>query len=308
MTRPVQSGASASLTMATRKSQLALAQSRAFAVRLCDAHSGLSVAELHVVTTGDRIQDRPLAEVGGKGVFVKEIEEALLERRADFAVHSIKDVPGLLADGLRIGCIPLRADPRDVLVSRSGAKLAELPPGSTVGTSSLRRSVLLHLARPDLTYVPLRGNVDTRLRKVREGVVDAAILAKAGLDRLGLSDNIVEIIAPELCIPAVGQGALGIECRQGDDPTLALLASLHHQDTALAVAAERGVMIEVEGNCRTPIAAHARRNDGGKMRLVAMLAEPDGSNLRFVEQVAPWPSTEQEGDRFGREVGSQLRR
>ncbi|MBI5537228.1 MAG: hydroxymethylbilane synthase [Deltaproteobacteria bacterium] len=294
--------------MATRKSQLALAQSRAFATRLCEAHSGLSVAELLVVTTGDRIQDRPLAEVGGKGVFVKEIEEALIERRADFAVHSIKDVPGLLADGLRIGCVPLRADPRDVLVSRTGAGFAQLPAGASVGTSSLRRSVLLHKARPDLTFVPLRGNVDTRLRKVREGVVDAAILAKAGLDRLGLADAISEILAPELCIPAVGQGALGIECREGDDRVLMLLAALHHEETALAVAAERGVMIEVEGNCRTPIAAHARRAEDGTMLLVAMLAEPDGSNLRFVEQAAPWPTTEQQAGLLGRSVGSKLRR
>lgn len=308
MTRPVQSGAVQSLTMATRKSQLALAQSRAFATRLCEAHSGLSVAELLVVTTGDRIQDRPLAEVGGKGVFVKEIEEALIERRADFAVHSIKDVPGLLADGLRIGCVPLRADPRDVLVSRTGAGFAQLPAGASVGTSSLRRSVLLHKARPDLTFVPLRGNVDTRLRKVREGVVDAAILAKAGLDRLGLADAISEILAPELCIPAVGQGALGIECREGDDRVLMLLAALHHEETALAVAAERGVMIEVEGNCRTPIAAHARRAEDGTMLLVAMLAEPDGSNLRFVEQAAPWPTTEQQAGLLGRSVGSKLRR
>jgi hydroxymethylbilane synthase len=294
--------------MATRRSQLALAQSRAFAALLCAAHAPLSVTELHVVTTGDRIQDRPLAEVGGKGVFVKEIEEALLDRQADFAVHSIKDVPGLLADGLRIGCIPRRADPRDVLVSRTGANLAQLPAGSTVGTSSLRRSVLLQRARPDLKFEPLRGNVDTRLRKVREGVVDAAILAKAGLDRLSLSENIVEVIAADLCIPAVGQGALGIECRHGDDATLALLSALHDEETALAVAAERGVMIEVEGNCRTPIAAHARRADDGQMVLAAMLADPDGSNLRFATESTPWPSTEQQADAFGRRVGATLRR
>lgn len=306
MTGPVES-ASGRLTMATRRSQLALAQSRAFAARLCAASAPLSIDELLVVTTGDKIQDRPLAEVGGKGVFVKEIEEALIERRADFAVHSIKDVPGLLADGLQIGCVPLRADPRDVLVSRTGATLMGLPPGSSVGTSSLRRSVLLHKARPDLNYVPLRGNVDTRLRKVREGTVDAAILAKAGLDRLGLSEHIVEVIAPELCIPAVGQGALGIECRQGDAATLAALAPLHHVETALAVAAERGVMIEVEGNCRTPIAAHARRAHDGSMMLVAMLAEPDGSNLRIVERSAPWPTSDQQADAFGRGVGKLLR-
>lgn len=296
------------MTMATRRSQLALAQSRAFARDLCGAHPGLSIEELLVVTTGDKIQDRPLAEVGGKGVFVKEIEEALIDRKADFAVHSIKDVPGLLAQGLRIGCVPLRADPRDVLISRTGAGLAALPAGATVGTSSLRRSVLLQKARPDLKFVPLRGNVDTRLRKVREGAVDAAILAKAGLDRLGLSDNIVEVIAPEVCIPAVGQGALGIECRDGDASTLALLAALHDAETAVCVAAERGVMIEVEGNCRTPIAAHAHRGEGGRMVLTAMLAEPDGSNLRMVERETGWPGNEQEAEAFGRDAAGALRR
>lgn len=295
------------LTMATRRSQLALAQSRAFAAQLCAAHPGLSVNELLVVTTGDKIQDRPLAEVGGKGVFVKEIEEALLEGAADFAVHSIKDVPGLLAEGLRIGCVPRRADPRDVLISRSGLALSALPAGATVGTSSLRRSVLLQQARPDLSFVPLRGNVDTRLRKVREAAVEAAILAKAGLDRLGLSESITEVLTPELCIPAVGQGALGIECRQGDTPVLTLLSALHDLDTALAVAAERGVMIEVEGNCRTPIAAHAQRTGAGEMLLVAMLAEPDGSNLRFVRETAPWPASEQQAEQFGKAVGAQLR-
>jgi hydroxymethylbilane synthase len=295
------------LTMATRRSQLALAQSRAFARDLCGAHTALSIDELLVVTTGDRIQDRPLAEVGGKGVFVKEIEEALIDRKADFAVHSIKDVPGLLAAGLRIGCVPRRADPRDVLISRTGAGFAALPAGSTVGTSSLRRAVLLKKARPDLKFEPLRGNVDTRLRKVREGVVDAAILAKAGLDRLGLAESIVEVIAPDICIPAVGQGALGIECRSDDVSTLALLAALHDAETSVCVAAERGVMIEVEGNCRTPIAAHARRGDGGRMVLVAMLAEPDGTNLRMVERETSWPATEQEAEAFGRDAGGALR-
>lgn len=295
------------LTMATRRSQLALAQSRAFAHQLSAVHLGLGVEELLVVTTGDRIQDRPLAEVGGKGVFVKEIEEALIEEKADFAVHSIKDVPGLLAPGLRIGCVPRRADPRDVLVSRSGEGLFALPSGATVGTSSLRRSVLLHKARPDLRFLPLRGNVDTRLRKVREGVVDAAVLAKAGLDRLGLAQVVVEVLAPELCIPAVGQGALGIECREGDAVTVRLLQSLHDPETALCVAAERGVMIEVEGNCRTPIAAHARRRGGGQMVLTAMLAKPDGTDLRMVERERHWPATEQEAEAFGRRIGDSLR-
>ena len=294
--------------MATRRSQLALAQSRAFAAELSASREGLSITELHVVTTGDRIQDRPLSEVGGKGVFVKEIEEALLERRADFAVHSIKDVPGELAPGLRITCIPRRADPRDVLVSASGKGLLSLEVGARVGTSSLRRSVLLHQTRPDLEFVPLRGNVDTRLRKVREGLVDAAILARAGLERLGLGNVVTETIEPSVCIPAVGQGALGIECREGDDRMMELLAALHHAETAVAVAAERGVMIQVEGNCKVPVAAHARRTDGGRMVIDAMLADPDGSNLRVVQREQAWPGDEREADEFGRSVGALLRR
>jgi hydroxymethylbilane synthase len=298
----------ATLVLATRRSQLALAQARAFAASLRARHPGLDIAELLVVTTGDRIQDRPLSEVGGKGVFVKEIEEALLERRADLAVHSIKDVPGILATGLRIACVPEREDARDVIVSRSGARLAELPAGCRVGTSSLRRSVLLRLARPDLEMVPLRGNVDTRLRKVREGQVDAAVLALAGLRRLGLAEHVVEVLGPDLCIPAVGQGALGIECRDDDAATAGLLAALHHEPTAIAVAAERGVMIEVEGNCRVPVAAHARRMQDGRMHLRAMLADPDGGNLRIEEERTGWPSNQEQAERFGRDVGARLKR
>ncbi len=293
---------------ATRRSQLALAQSRAFAAELSAARRGLICTGLHVVTTGDRIQDRPLSEVGGKGVFVKEIEEALLEGRADFAVHSIKDVPGELAPGLRIACIPRRADPRDVIVSGSGKGLLALDAGAKVGTSSLRRSVLLQKARPDLEFVPLRGNVDTRLRKVREAKVDVAVLARAGLDRLGLGSVVTETIEPSVCIPAVGQGALGIECRDDDGRMMELLSALHHAETAIAVAAERGVMIQVEGNCKVPVAAHARRTGEGRMVLNAMLADPDGSNLRMVEREQAWPTDEREAGEFGRSVGTLLRR
>lgn len=298
---------SASLVLATRRSPLALAQAHTFASELCAARPGLSISDLLVVTTGDRVQDRALAEVGGKGVFVKEIEEALVEKRADFAVHSIKDVPALLAPGLVIACVPRRADPRDVLVSRDRLGLRNLPAGATVGTSSLRRSVLLQRARPDLRFVPLRGNVDTRLRKVREGQVDAAVVARAGLDRLDLSDQITEDISVEVCIPAVGQGALGIECRNSDEVTRSLVACLHDRDTAVAVAAERGVMLAVEGNCRIPIAAHATRSEGDQMLLRAMLAEPDGTDLRVVREAIRWPASEQDAERFGREVGARLR-
>src|SRR5262245_41004327 len=211
------------LTYATRRSALALAQCRAFIARLRAAHPDLELVEEQVVTTGDKIQDRPLSEVGGKGLFVKEIEEALLSRRADLAVHSIKDVPGELPAGLGIVCIPLREDPRDVLVSPKYGALERLPRGATVGTSSLRRAVSLRAARPDLTIVPMRGNVDTRLRKVDSGECDAIVLARAGLVRLGLEGRATEILPVEVSLPAIGQGALGIEHRTDDDSTRAVL-------------------------------------------------------------------------------------
>ena len=216
------------LIVATRKSQLALAQARAFMRQLEACHPGLQIEEKHVVTTGDRIQDRALSEIGGKGLFIKEIEEAIVDGSADIAIHSLKDVPAELAPSLAIGCIPQRVDPRDAIVTRSGGKLGELPAGSKLGTSSLRRKVQLGAAHPGLELVPLRGNVDTRLRKCSEGLVDAIVLARAGLMRLGLADRATEVIEPEVSLPAVGQGALAIEMRAGDRATLELLAPLAH--------------------------------------------------------------------------------
>ena len=201
------------LVYATRKSALALAQCRAFIAKAKEANPTVDFVEEQVVTSGDRIQDRPLSEIGGKGLFVKEIEEALIEKRADVAVHSIKDVPAKLPPGLAIVCIPRREDPRDVLVSPKYKTLADLPKGAKVGTSSQRRAVALKAFRSDLEIVSLRGNVDTRLRKVDEGVADAIVLARAGLVRLGIEDRATEILEPELSLPAVGQGALGIEAR-----------------------------------------------------------------------------------------------
>jgi hydroxymethylbilane synthase len=294
------------LTLATRKSQLALAQARAWCSSLRDAHPGLQINELHVVTTGDRVADRPLQEIGGKGLFLKEIEEALLEGRAHLAVHSIKDVPASLAPGLLLAAIPRREDPRDALVSRSGASLLDLPPGARVGTSSLRRSSLLRRVRPDLLYIPLRGNVDTRLRKVREGEVDAAVLALAGLRRLGLAGEVTQILDPEVCLPAAGQGALGIECRAEDHEVRALLRVTNDLETAVAVACERGVLLAAEGSCQLPIAAFARR-EGSKLRLRAMVADPDGSRMRFADEQSPWLADEDEARRFGAEVGARLR-
>jgi hydroxymethylbilane synthase len=293
------------LILATRRSALALAQSRAFARALAGVVPGLAVEELHVVTSGDRIQDRPLADIGGKGLFVKEIEEALLDGRAHIAVHSFKDVPAELAPGLVIACVPVREDPRDVFISRNGAPLAELPHGARVGTSSLRRAIALKQRRPDLEIVPLRGNVDTRLRKMVEGHIDAVVLAFAGLRRLGLEARVTEVLEPDMMLPAIGQGALAIECRAEDLETRALLELMHDEETALRVAAERGVLIRIGGDCKTPVAAHATR-EGNAMWIRALLAETDGSRLRARERRVPWPESAALAEAAGQDLGAEL--
>ncbi|HTN89648.1 MAG TPA: hydroxymethylbilane synthase [Sorangium sp.] len=294
------------LTLATRRSALALAQSRAFARSLEAAVPDLSLRELEVVTSGDRTQDRSLQDIGGKGLFIKELEEALLDRRADFAVHSIKDVPAEIAPALCLACIPAREDPRDALVTRSGAPLADLPAGARVGTSSLRRAVALREARPDLVIEPVRGNVDTRLRKVSDGAFDAIVLALAGLKRLGLADRATEVLSPEVSLPAIGQGALGIECRTDDESVRDVLSALVDAETTTCVTAERAVMAAVEGSCRTPVAAYAVR-DGGALWLRALLAEPDGSRLRKAERRVAWPGDAREAARLGADLGAELK-
>ncbi len=298
------------LIYATRRSALALAQCRAFVARFTALHPGLTLVEEQVVTTGDKIQDRPLSEVGGKGLFVKEIEEALLDGRADFAVHSIKDVPGSLPDGLEITCIPLREDARDVIVAPRHGTLAALPSGARVGTSSLRRLVALRAVRPDLTYVSVRGNVDTRLRKVDEGEYDAIVLARAGLVRLKLEARATEILEPEVSLPAIGQGALGVESRSKDDRVRELLGPLHDKVTSTCVAAERGVMIALEGDCKTPIGAYAQKVDGARgatLRLRAFFADPDLTHLRQGERSIAWPATEEDARRLGLDLGASLK-
>jgi hydroxymethylbilane synthase len=300
------------LTLATRRSALALAQSRSFARALEGAVPGLLIDELCVVTSGDKTQDKPLQDIGGKGLFIKELEEALLDGRADFAVHSIKDVPAEIAPRLALACIPLREDPRDVLVSASGKKLLDLPSGARAGTGSLRRAVALRAVRPDLHIVPIRGNVDTRLRKLREGTFDVIVLALAGLKRLGLAETATEVLDPEVSLPAIGQGALGIECRSDDARTRNMLLSLAHPETTACVTAERAVMAAVQGNCRTPVAAFAVR-DGDELWLRALLAEPDGSRLRRGERRISWPQSQAEGEgegeaeRAGRALGEELK-
>ncbi len=299
------------LTYATRRSALALAQCRAFVARLQSAHPEVAWIEEQVVTTGDRIQDRPLSEIGGKGLFVKEIEEALLEGRAHLAVHSIKDVPGVLPKGLLIACIPEREDPRDVLVSPHHGDLASLPRGARVGTSSLRRAVSLRAVRPDLVIVPMRGNVDTRLRKVDDRECDAIVLARAGLVRLGLAGRVTQNLAPEVSLPAVGQGALGIECREDDATTRSLLSALHHEPTSRCVAAERGVMVALEGDCKTPLGAFGLRREGPlgatELYLRAFLSDPDGRNVRSAEVTVPWPESDDLARLVGETLGRQIR-
>lgn len=297
------------IVLATRRSKLALAQARAYVRDLVDLHPGLEVEELHVVTSGDRFQDRPLQDLGGKGLFIKEIEEALLDGRADFAIHSIKDVPAELADGLAMAAIPEREDPRDVLVTRGGG-LDALPPEASIGTSSMRRALQLREQRPDLRCEPLRGNVDTRLRKLEEGAVDAIVLAHAGLRRLGLAERASQILEPQVMLPAVGQGALGIECRAGDDRLRALLEPTDHKETRLTVEAERAFMRAVGGNCQLPVAAYARL-EGGTLWLRGLLADASGASVRRGERRARLPTSDesalQVAAELGRELGESLR-
>jgi hydroxymethylbilane synthase len=293
------------VVVATRKSALALAQSRAFIARLAARYPDVSFEELLLTTTGDVVQDRALAEIGGKGLFVKEIEEALLDGRADIAIHSLKDVPPALPPALSIECIPEREDPRDVLVTRSGLTLAQLPPGSRIGTGSLRRRVQLLAYRKDLEVVAIRGNVDTRLKKCESGEVDAVVLARAGLNRLGLGARATENIAPEVMLPAVGQGALGIEQRADDHAVSELLAPLSHSDTKILVTAERGIMLAINGNCTTPVAAFGVRQ-GDALFLRAFLAEPDGSQPRAAQTTLPFPSSVEAAAEIGQQLGKQL--
>lgn len=247
------------VTLGSRGSALALAQTRWVAERLQEAHPGLEVAVEIFSTAGDRIQNRPLPAIGGKGLFTRELEEALLDGRIDGAVHSLKDLPTEMAPGLALGAVPARENPADLLVSRFGGGLADLPPGALVGTSSPRRRAQLARLRPDLRFTDLRGNVTTRLRKVREGVVDATVLAAAGLARLGLLEEADGwALPPELMLPAPGQGALALQLRDGDARMAELAAALHDPETAHAVAAERAVLAALGTGCSAPVGALAR--------------------------------------------------
>jgi len=270
--------------IATRRSALAKWQANHVASLLRGREAGLDVRLLELMTKGDRILDVPLAEVGGKGLFVKEIEDALLRGDAEIAVHSMKDLPALLAPGLVIAAVPVREDPRDALVSR-GQRLEELPHGARVGTASLRRAAQLRAVRPDLRVETIRGNVQTRLRKVEEGF-DAVVLAHAGLKRLGLADKVVQVFSAEEMLPAVAQGALAIEARQADPETLRRLAPLEDATTRHQVEAERALMRRLEGGCQVPLAAHASV-EGGTVRLRALVASIDGTRVVRGERSGP---------------------
>jgi hydroxymethylbilane synthase len=275
--------------IATRGSQLALWQAHHVRDRLCALDPELAIELVVLKTRGDKILDRALSEVGGKGLFVKEIEEALLDGRADVAVHSMKDLPAELAPGLELAAVPEREDPRDALVLRPGLsakKVSELPRAARVGTSSLRRMCQLRAHRPDLQVVPLRGNVDTRLQKLDAGELDAAVLACAGLVRLGHRERIACALSLGESLPAIGQGALAIECRADDASILRRLAALDHPPTATTVAAERAFLQRLSGGCQTPMAAHARL-DGAELHLEGLVADPRGTQVLREEGRGP---------------------
>jgi hydroxymethylbilane synthase len=266
------------IRIGSRGSALALWQAEHVRQRL--AALGHEATIRVIITTGDRIQDRRLDVVGGKGAFLKEIEEAMLAEEVDLAVHSLKDVPTALPAGLRLCAVLERADPRDALLSRAGLGLKKLPAGARVGTTSLRRRAQVAALRPDLVVQDLRGNVDTRIRKLGEGECDALLLAVAGLERLGRRGEATEVLEPDVFLPAPGQGAIALECRQGDDSVGSATGPLRHAPTERAVAAERALLAGLHGGCNVPLGAYAREErEDGDVRLTAFVARPDGSGL-----------------------------
>ena len=293
------------LRLGTRKSPLAMAQANAVRDQLMEVHPNLTVELMPITTSGDNTQ-RSLAEIGGKGLFTKELEEALLDKRIDIAVHSIKDMHTVLPDGLTIGCVTEREDPRDMLVGEGLKSLDDLPKGAKVGTSSLRRAAQVLMQRPDIKILPLRGNVETRLAKLKKGEMDATLLAKAGLNRLDLRDVPGTLLSADEFIPAVGQGAIGIECREDDMQTLELLSPLADTETEQAVLCERAFLQVLDGSCRTPIGGYANfipfsmrekgsnvklkepltltlKSEGRYLHFRGLIAKPDGSEFHTIE-------------------------
>jgi hydroxymethylbilane synthase len=274
------------LRIATRKSALALWQANHVQALLREAHPGIEIELVKIVTEGDRILDRPLSQIGGKGLFLKELERSMLNGDSDLAVHSMKDVPANMADGLVLDAVLPRANPYDALVSRDNRLLADLPAGSNVGTSSLRRKSQLLALRPDLKVTDLRGNVDTRLRKLDEGRYDAIILACAGLQRLGLGDRISETLQLPDWLPASTQGIIGLQCRQDDEYTRSLITPLADSDSMVVASAERAVAQVLEATCQVPLAVHAVLDDG-TVKLKSRVSSPDGKQSVEAEGQAP---------------------
>jgi hydroxymethylbilane synthase len=293
------------LRIGTRGSPLALVQARTVRARLAAA---MAVPEDNfeitiIRTTGDMIQDRPLADAGGKGLFTKEIEEALLDRRIDLAVHSAKDVPTLLPPGLMLAACLEREDPRDVFISRNASSLADLPQGATLGTTSPRRQAIAKRTRPDLRIVPLRGNVETRLRKLESGEMDSTILALAGMKRLGLEAHATRIMPVHEFLPAAGQGAIAIELREEDARTREIVARIDHADTFMALACERAFLAVLDGSCKTPIGGYAELS-GDTIQFRGLLAHPDGKPSMACEK----QGARADAVKIGTEAGQYIRR
>ena len=295
---------SSSIRIGTRGSPLALRQANEVRDKLIAAHGfdGGDVEIRVIATSGDTILDKPLRDVGGKGLFVKEIEEALLAGEIALAVHSLKDMETALPDGLRLGCLLPREDVRDAFISLRAKSLADLAPGAVVGTASLRRQAQIKRLRADLEVVTFRGNVETRLRKLEAGEADATLLAFAGLSRLGLGDRATALIEPDDLLPAAGQGAIGIEVRAGDEAVADLVAPLNDTDTEIRITAERAMLAALDGSCHTPIGALAEL-EGGRLRLRGLILTPDGSQ---------WHETARDGlpgeaEAMGRDAGGELR-
>ena len=295
------------LRIGTRGSPLALAQAEMTRAALLATHPGLTgegVEILPIKTTGDKVQDRTLAAIGGKGLFTKEIEEALIDGRVDLAVHSMKDMPTFLPEGLMIGAMLEREDPRDAWISPVAGSIATLPKGAVVGTASLRRQAQVLRQRPDLIVKPLRGNVGTRLDKLARGEAAATLLALAGLKRLGKADAATAILSLEEMLPAVAQGAIGIEVRRNDRRMRELVAALDHAPTSTAVAAERAMLAVLDGSCRTPIAGHASIT-GSRMHLRGLIALPDGTESHIADDSAN--ATLDDATKLGRHLGERLK-
>ncbi|HYF78831.1 MAG TPA: hydroxymethylbilane synthase [Symbiobacteriaceae bacterium] len=264
--------------VATRGSLLALTQTGWLVDRLKEANPGTEFELIIFKTVGDKVLDVALSQIGGKGLFTKELEDALLAGEADIAVHSLKDMPTEQPEGLTLACTPPREDPRDVVITADGTKFMDLPAGTLVGTSSLRRLAQLRALRPDLSFAPIRGNVDTRLRKLMEGQVGALIMAAAGMHRAGFADRITEYLEPAVSLAAPGQGALAVEIRSSDEAIAAMVGRVHDASTAVAVKAERALLRHLQGGCQVPIGAYATLN-GGRIHLEGLIASPDGSRV-----------------------------